>query len=194
MSREPISEFVKRKLYAESMGRCMNPNCKKELFSTNGDIIEKAHIDPYCETTDNSFENLVVLCPNCHTQFDKNNAFSSEEVKRWKTIRGEELKLYFRKQFDTFDELKQQAAPLLIENNLYFERYYLGDNKTLWDKFEPQILVNNRKLAELFKANLSLFQDHHEKEYSFSFCQVNKTFVTLHIENEIHLLRYKTVR
>lgn len=32
MSREPISENVKRKLYAESMGRCMNPDCQDELF------------------------------------------------------------------------------------------------------------------------------------------------------------------
>lgn len=60
MSRKEISENVKRKLYAESMGRCMNPHCQKELFRINGDIIEKAHIDPYCKTANNSFENLVV--------------------------------------------------------------------------------------------------------------------------------------
>ena len=33
MDRTTISENVKRRLYAESMGRCMNPDCKKELFS-----------------------------------------------------------------------------------------------------------------------------------------------------------------
>ena len=27
-----IVEHIKRKLYAESMGRCMNPNCQTELF------------------------------------------------------------------------------------------------------------------------------------------------------------------
>ena len=46
MSRKPIEENVKRRLFAESMGRCMNPNCRKELFESCGDIIEKAHIDP----------------------------------------------------------------------------------------------------------------------------------------------------
>lgn len=46
MSRESISEDVKRKLYAESMGRCMNPSCQRELFRKDGDIIEKAHILP----------------------------------------------------------------------------------------------------------------------------------------------------
>lgn len=44
MSRKPIEENVKRRLFAESMGRCMNPNCRKELFESCGDIIEKAHI------------------------------------------------------------------------------------------------------------------------------------------------------
>ena len=72
MNSRYIEENVKRRLYAESMGRCMNPNCQKELFCNDGDIIEKAHIDAYCQTADNSFENLVLLCPNCHTNFDKN--------------------------------------------------------------------------------------------------------------------------
>ena len=84
MGGRNIEETVKRRLYAESMGRCMNPNCQRELFSKIGDIIEKAHIDPYCETADNSFENLVILCPSCHTDFDKNHAFTPEEVLDWK--------------------------------------------------------------------------------------------------------------
>lgn len=71
MNSRYIDESAKRKLYAESMGRCMNPNCQRELFCKNGDIIEKAHIDPYCKTADNSFENLILLCPSCHTDFDK---------------------------------------------------------------------------------------------------------------------------
>lgn len=90
-----IDEAVKRKLYAEPMGRCMNPNCQRELFCKNGDIIEKAHIDPYCETADNSFENLVLLCPNCHTELDKNHAFTPKEVLEWKGIRKEELEEFF---------------------------------------------------------------------------------------------------
>ena len=56
-----ISENVERRLYAESMGYCMNPECHKPLFSkNNGDIIEKAHIDPYCKGANNTFENLII--------------------------------------------------------------------------------------------------------------------------------------
>lgn len=30
--RKSISSAVERRIYAESMGRCMNPECKAELF------------------------------------------------------------------------------------------------------------------------------------------------------------------
>ena len=161
-----IGEAVKRKLYAESMGRCMNPNCQRELFCKNGDIIEKAHIDPYCETADNSFENLVLLCPNCHTEFDKNHAFTPEEVLGWKEKRKNELESFFSKKYETFEELKKEVTPLLQENKIIYESYYLKDNKALWNKFEYKILVNNRKLKMLFLANDSLIQRHQDETYS----------------------------
>lgn len=166
MSGRYIDENVRRRLYAESMGRCMNPSCHRELFRDKGDIIEKAHIDPYCETADNSFENLVLLCPSCHTDFDKNHAFTPEEVLGWKKTRSEELEKIFNKKYATFDDLKKEVVPLLTENKTIYENYYLKDNRKLWNKFETTILVNNRKLKALFSANLGLIQQHKEKSYS----------------------------
>ena len=166
MSGRHIEENVKRKLYAESMGKCMNPSCNKELFCKNGDIIEKAHIDAYSETADNSFENLVLLCPNCHTDFDKNKAFSPEEVLTWKKIRKQELEKFFNKKYDTFEELERSVVPLLLDNKTIFENYYLKNNRELWDKFEFTILANNRKLKMLFSANLNLLQHHQNSDYS----------------------------
>lgn len=166
MSGRHVEETVKRRLYSESMGRCMNPACQQELFCKNGDMIEKAHIDPYCETADNSLENLVLLCPNCHTNFDKNKAFEPEEVLGWKRIRKEELEKFFGKRYETFSDLKAIAAPLLERNHEIYQHYYLGNKKELWDKFEFELLSNNRKLKELFSANLNLFQKNTNKSYS----------------------------
>lgn len=166
MSGRHIEETVRRRLYAESMGRCMNPNCQRELFSKSGDIIEKAHIDPYCETADNSFENLVILCPSCHTDFDKNHAFTPEEVLDWKKARRKELERVFSKKCDSFEALKKEVAPLLLENKTIYENYYLKDNRELWDKFEITILANNRKLKALLSANLNLIQHHQNESYS----------------------------
>jgi antirestriction protein len=164
--RKSISENIKRKLYAESMGRCMNPNCQAELFLNNGDIAEKAHIVPYCETADNSFENLILLCPNCHTNFDKNTAFSKDEVIKWKIQRQEEVSKIFSQKFETFDKLEEFVKPILEENKTIYENYYIESNPKLWKKFEEKILINNQKLKLLFQKNKDLFQKHREKELS----------------------------
>ncbi|MBF0579486.1 HNH endonuclease [Erysipelotrichaceae bacterium RD49] len=170
MASRYISEDVKRQLYIESMGRCMNPSCQKELIFKNGNIIEMAHIIPHCETADNSFQNLVLLCPSCHTNFDKNHAFTAEEVLSWKETRKQEIEELFRKKYATFEELKKKIVPLLTENQTLYKSYYLNDNKFLWDKFEGKILINNRKIKELLSSNMDLFQRNPEPSYSNLAC------------------------
>ena len=152
MTRDGISENVKRRLYAESMGRCMNPACQKELFIGEGDIIEKAHIIPYCKEADNSYENLIVLCPNCHTMYDKLSGFNTEEIKQWKQIRIKELERVFSKAFSNFDEMKSIVVPLLHENKYIYENYYMENKKELWELFEGKILANNKKIRMLCKT------------------------------------------
>lgn len=166
MNRKAIAENVKRRLWAESMGRCMNPNCRAELFIKNSDIMEKAHIGAYYETEDNSYENLIVLCPNCHKKFDKTGLIDENNVKQWKEIRRNELENFFSVELRSFDQLKEKVVPILSENYSIYKSYYLSGNKSLWDKFEPQILSNNEKLKLLFENNRTLFQQHSYKEYS----------------------------
>ena len=166
MNRKAIAENVKRRLWAESMGRCMNPDCRAELFINNSDIMEKAHIGAYYETEDNSYENLIVLCPNCHKKFDKTGFINENIVKQWKEIRRNELEKFFSVELTSFDQLKEKVVPVLSENYSIYKSYYLSGNKSLWDKFEPQILSNNEKLKLLFENNRNLFQQHSYKKYS----------------------------
>lgn len=166
MNRKSIAENVKRRLWAESMGRCMNPDCRAELFIKNSDIMEKAHIGAYYETEDNSYENLIVLCPNCHKKFDKAGFIDENIVKQWKEIRRNELEKFFSVELSSFNQLKEKVVPFLSENYSIYKSYYLSGNKSLWDKFEPQILSNNEKLKLLFENNRTLFQQHSYKEYS----------------------------
>jgi HNH endonuclease len=165
MSRS-ISTNVERRIYAESMGRCMNPKCKIELFKEHGDIMEKAHIIPYCDTKDNSFENLIILCPNCHTNFDKNSAFSAHDVDKWKELRKEEFNSFFSEEYDSFEDLKSAVSPLLLDNKFIFENYYLEDFKDLWNVFEGKILSNNRTLKQILCRNSNLIQNHSNDSYS----------------------------
>lgn len=186
MGRKGINVNDERRLYIESMGRCMNPDCKEELLMKKGDIIEKAHIIPYYETQDNSFDNLIILCPNCHTNFDKNKAFNIETIRKWKQIRKEELKNFFSVKFNSFDELKKRVVPILSQNYNIYVNYYLNNNKTLWDKFELKILSNNEKLKLLFENNINLFQDSPDKSYSN--LEIIQKFIT-HID-EFKYTRY----
>ena len=84
----------------------------------------------------------------------------------WKKTRQEELKNFFEKKFTTFEELEAAVVPLLMENKTIYENYYKKNNKKLWDKFEPVILINNRKLKLLLKTNLNLIQKQQEEWYS----------------------------
>ncbi len=167
MTREVIPKDTERRLWADSMGRCMNPSCEKELFSTNiGDIAEKAHIVPYSDTADNSLENLIILCPNCHTSFDKNSAFNEEEVKGWKVRREEKVLKIFTQNFDTFEKLEEAVKPIFEENKTIYRNYFLKNNFELWKKFEKKILINNNKLKLLLENNKKLIQRHDDKDYS----------------------------
>lgn len=165
-SRKPISAHVERRLWAESAGKCMNPDCRADLFSSNGDIAERAHIVPYCESAENTFDNLILICPNCHTNFDKNSAFTADEVREWKSIRHAEIDRVFGKTFSSFDDLRKEAAPLLARNKSIYENYYMKDKRRLWDVFEKEIIVNNRKLCTMFESNLCLFQNHKDNSFS----------------------------
>ncbi len=58
--RPAIPVEIKRELMFECRYRC---SCCCEPVS-----LERAHIGPWSKTRDHSFENLVVLCANCHTR------------------------------------------------------------------------------------------------------------------------------
>lgn len=64
MDRPAIPTELKRRLLVEAGHRCAIPTCR--AFTT-----EFAHIEPWTTVQDHSYENLIVLCPNCHTRFDK---------------------------------------------------------------------------------------------------------------------------
>ncbi|NWA28531.1 HNH endonuclease [Pseudomonas gingeri] len=77
MSREHIPVQVQRAVLVEAGHRCAIPTCR----STTTEI---AHIVPWAETQDNSFENLIALCPNCHTRFDQKKDIDRLSVRKYK--------------------------------------------------------------------------------------------------------------
>lgn len=63
---------ISRELKKYYQGKCQV--CERQLRSANGTFISEAHhIKPYnnIHRGDDSYKNLIVLCPNCHSQFDQ---------------------------------------------------------------------------------------------------------------------------
>ena len=77
MQRTAVSSEVKRAVLVEAGHRCAIPTCR----ATTTEI---AHIVSWAESQDNSFENLIALCPNCHTRFDQKKEIDRISVKMYK--------------------------------------------------------------------------------------------------------------
>lgn len=77
MQRDNIPADVKRAVLVEAGHRCAIPTCRATTT-------EVAHIVPWTKTQDNSFENLIALCPNCHTRFDQKKEIDQLSMKMYK--------------------------------------------------------------------------------------------------------------
>jgi predicted restriction endonuclease len=75
--RDHIPAEIKRAVLVEAGHRCAIPTCR----ATTTEI---AHIVPWAKSKDNSFENLIALCPNCHTRFDQKQEIDHKSIRMYK--------------------------------------------------------------------------------------------------------------
>ncbi|MFD7897166.1 HNH endonuclease [Streptomyces sp. NPDC059743] len=62
--RPAITQPMQRQVLVEADHRCAIPTCRATP-------VELAHIRPYAQVLEHTFENLIALCPTCHTRFDR---------------------------------------------------------------------------------------------------------------------------
>ena len=62
-SRPAVPADLKRRVLIEAGHRCAIPTCRHPTT-------EIAHIVPWKDAKEHIFENLIALCPNCHTRYD----------------------------------------------------------------------------------------------------------------------------
>ena len=84
MARKNIPEKTKKLLLEETTHRC--GICFNKV-SQSGLAYDIAHIIPYTDSQDNSFENLLILCVNCHATYTR-TVNKIEETKRLKKIKS----------------------------------------------------------------------------------------------------------
>ncbi len=78
-----IPANIKKQLLQETQFRCASCLQSIEFLTDNSfySFDEKAHIESYSETKDNSYENLITLCPTCHTKYDKHPDKEASQTK-----------------------------------------------------------------------------------------------------------------
>ncbi len=165
VNRKKVPMNVQRRLWADSLGRCMNPTCHAALFVRETNIGDMAHIHPHADNGDVSYANLILLCENCHSAIDKTRTENTEDLLRqWKDDRNNKIRAIFNKRFNSFVEFENKVSPILTKNLGIFKSF--GPNSQqpngsiknfMWRKKEPEIIANNQKLVELFSLNSHLF-------------------------------------
>lgn len=182
-----IKREIVVRLVAAAGGFCQRPNCPTgslwHELPSSGDAVklaEVAHIvaasdegprgDQQVSTPDLvAFENLILLCPNCHTIVDRAPAEHPVALLRtWKTEHERRLReLLSVRIFETRLEARTELLRTLAQSRSVWERYGPGseagstpEGASTWlRQVQNVILPNNARLSALFEANSHLLHD-----------------------------------
>jgi hypothetical protein len=195
------------RLFADSGGYCQNPKCLESLFKTIGDkqihIAEMAHVfsasdkgpranQRLSEEERGAYENLILLCPTCHTIIDKaEEEYPDTIVLDWKRSHCEKIAELFRFIESPSRYLARETIlPKLKENRVIFLRYGPETEgkfnpesgiPTIWcRKIRDMILPNNRYILRMLDANRKYLKDQ-ELEILEAFRQHVDDFEAYHL-------------
>ncbi|MFC5551792.1 HNH endonuclease [Massilia aerilata] len=182
--RKHISTETKLRLFSEAAGHCQRPDCLQSLFPAEmgGDkhIAEMAHVVPHGQAGPrheerpagefevDSFENLILLCPKCHTIVDKNpGGYARSTLLEWKS---NHLAALAHKQgifsYDERAKVRVAIAAAMAENKAVWNELAPSDGanfeydpesekaKTWSQRMRSVILPNHFRIQAIMKANL----------------------------------------
>lgn len=195
--RKAIPVATRIRLFSESAGHCQKPECLEPLFPVEmgGDkhIAEMAHVIPHGEAgprhkdrpsdgdfDPDTFENLILLCPTCHTKIDKDPAsFPRHMLLEWK--QNHVSNLAAKQGIVSYNDRSLARAAVAG---------IMAENKAIWDEFAPEdgskfeydpesgsaqawtqrmksvILPNHYRAQAIIKANLGLATGEERKAFA----------------------------
>ena len=146
--------------------RCAVPTCR---FL----ITENAHIISWSDSKDNSYENLIALCPNCHTMFDSGKIEKAAIIAYKKKLLFLN-DVYSRFELDVLDHLKNHKRALipgellvkrlleegLIQHEEEFMIHGFGDGEDILGIFSVILTEKGKRMLEDWaKVDKSLTHD-----------------------------------
>lgn len=96
--RPPTPSKLKRRILVEAGHRCAIPTCRQPTT-------EIAHIEPWSKVKEHKYENLIALCPNCHTRADKGE-IDRKSLRIYKRILQRLTDRYDRFELNVLNELR----------------------------------------------------------------------------------------
>jgi len=103
--RPSIPTEIKRRILIEAGYRCAVPTCRFP-------IAENAHIVSWADSKNHSYENLIALCPNCHTMYDSGKIDQTAIIAYKKKLMFLN-EVYSRFELDVLDHLKAHKRALI---------------------------------------------------------------------------------
>lgn len=116
-----------------------------------------------------TYENMILLCPTCHTEIDKQpGLFPKEMLLAWKKQREETVAAYGSERcFLLTEELSSAIKSLLDENYAFFKEYgpksEIAESNPSSNAYElweigraAKLVPNNRCIINMVKANAGL--------------------------------------
>lgn len=176
------SSNTKLRLFADAAGLCQNPSCLQSLFPdqhTPSHIAEMAHIiaasdygpraDPNMDLGHRkSYNNLLLLCPTCHTMVDKApENYPCHQLIEWKHNHIAKITEAFSLNcYDNREDARKAIELSMEENFAIFTKHgpnneYRLDPESeqarIWKrKVRSRILPNNRKILLILDKNRNL--------------------------------------
>ena len=184
------AQNTKLRLFADSGGYCQNPYCLSPLFRDIDHetihIAEIAHVisagdsGPRSSSTMSEeeragYENLILLCPTCHTIIDKaEESYPEVLILNWKSDHKRKISNSFGlRSYSSRQEVRDAITPLFRENYTIFTIYGPMTEERLnpeshmpaqWlRKVRSQIIPNNRKILYIADANATFLTEEEKK-------------------------------
>jgi HNH endonuclease len=176
----PIAEKDIKLLWGRAAGHCNNPACRQKLSETSevGESFltgEMAHIIARnvggprgsAQGGPDAYENLILLCPTCHTKVDKapEGTYPAEHLHAWKAQHEAWVDGWSRaSKMQSTGELMMFISRLLAENKHYFDDYGPHSSAAVSNPASSAfaiwvarrldtILPNNRKILKVLEVN-----------------------------------------
>lgn len=194
--RKSIPTETKLRLFSAAAGHCQNPECLRTLFPAEmgGDkhIAEMAHVIPHGDQgprhedrpdenfNSDSFDNLILLCPTCHTIIDKDpSAYPRNKLLDWK---ANHLASLANKQgiiaYQERNKVRSAIISVMAENKAIWTEFAPTDGhrfnydpesesaKTWSQRMRSVILPNHFRIQAIIQANLHLMNEDEYKAFA----------------------------